>query len=88
MTWHETYDRGVRTKPGQIQQGSGTTPTLMGTRFITITDNADPQMHVLVYRRGEKISKPRLVCEVPVLTARQRNGKFTDCDEPFDQRGK
>jgi len=67
LTWHEKYDRGVRIKPGQIQQGSGTTPTLMGTGFITITDNASPQMHVLVYRRGAKIHKPRLVCEVPVF---------------------
>jgi hypothetical protein len=29
-TWAEQYDRGVRVKPGQITQGSGTTPTLDG----------------------------------------------------------
>jgi hypothetical protein len=52
VTWREPYDRGVRQKPGQVGQGSGTTPTLMGKRYVAITDNADPRMHVLAYRRG------------------------------------
>jgi hypothetical protein len=54
-TWRSAYDRGVREKPGQNQQGSGTTPTLFndfaGNRFIAIADNADPLMHVNVYNR-------------------------------------
>jgi hypothetical protein len=47
------YGRGVRMKPGQNQQGSGTTPTLfndfVGNQFVAIADNADPLMHVNVY---------------------------------------
>ncbi len=51
--WRSAYDRGTRTKPGQNQQGSGTTPTVFddfaGNEFVAITDNADPFMHVNVY---------------------------------------
>jgi len=71
VTWHETYDRGVRVKPGQITQGSGTTPTLMGKRFVTIADNADPLMHVLVYRRAAQPNQQRLVCAEPVFRPRR-----------------
>jgi hypothetical protein len=53
--WRAPYDPGVRTKPGQNQQGSGTTPTVFddfeGNQFVAITDNADPFMHVNVYNR-------------------------------------
>jgi hypothetical protein len=67
VTWQEVYDRGIRVKPGQITQGSGTTPTLMGRDLVTIVDNADPRMHVLVYRRAAQTEKPRLVCAEPVF---------------------
>jgi hypothetical protein len=67
ITWREAYDRGTRQKPGQVQQGSGTTPTLMGTDFVAIADNADPQLHVLVYRRAAAVQGSRLVCAVPVF---------------------
>jgi hypothetical protein len=67
LTWAEPYDRGVRVKPGQITQGSGTTPTLMGTQFVTIADNADPRMHVNVYLRAAKPDRPRLICSESVF---------------------
>jgi len=69
VTWREVYDRGIRLKPGQTNFGSGTTPTLMGGRWVAITDNADPQMHVLVYRRAAAVSGARLVCQEPVFAA-------------------
>jgi hypothetical protein len=54
-TWRSAYDRGMREKPGQNQQGSGTTPTLFndfaGNKFVAIADNADPFMDVNVYNR-------------------------------------
>ena len=54
-TWRTMYNRGTREKPGQNQQGSGTTPTLFndfaGNQFVTIADNADPYMDVNVYNR-------------------------------------
>lgn len=67
ITWREAYDRGSRQKPGQIEIGTGTTPTLMGSDLVAIADNADPRMHVLVYRRGPNVSGSRLVCSEPVF---------------------
>jgi hypothetical protein len=73
-TWRSAYDRGVREKPGQNQQGSGTTPTLFndfaGNRFVAIADNADPFMHVNVYNR----QTGALVAQQAVFSAfRERN---------------
>lgn len=67
VTWREMYDRGTRIKPGQAAQGTGTTPTLMGDQYVTIADNADPYMHVLVYQRAATVSTPRLVCSQEVF---------------------
>ncbi|MEU7581136.1 hypothetical protein AB0B50_26440 [Streptomyces sp. NPDC041068] len=68
--WRQTYDRGTGTKPGSVNQGSGTTPDLFGERdaYVAITDNADDRMNVLVYRRGADVpDDKRLVCKVPVF---------------------
>jgi hypothetical protein len=67
MTWSEGYNFGVRIKPGQIYQGSGTTPTLMGTDMVTIADNADPRMNVDVFLRTAAPVTQRQVCSVPVF---------------------
>ncbi|MEU2157320.1 hypothetical protein ABZ532_20270 [Streptomyces sp. NPDC019396] len=70
MVWRQTYDRGTGTKPGSVNQGSGTTPDILGDggRYVAITDNADDRMHVLVYRRGADVpADSRLVCEIPVF---------------------
>lgn len=73
--WRVAYDRGHRRreKPGQVSIGSGTTPTLLNigdAKFVSIADNADPQMHVLVFRR-ESIYKDKpeeqKVCEQAVF---------------------
>jgi hypothetical protein len=68
VTWREVYDRGTRLKPGNLSQGSGTTPTLLGDRWVAINDNADPQTHVLVYDRRDGVVD-RLHCSQPVLAA-------------------
>lgn len=66
VRWSETYDRGTRTKPGQLSQGSGTTPTLIGDDLVAITDNAEPRMNVIFYRRSG--TEPgRELCKVPVF---------------------
>lgn len=64
ITWQAPYDRGAEQKPGQLSQGSGTTPTLIDGR-VAITDNADPQMFVLYLdqRTG------RTVCRAPVFAS-------------------
>jgi hypothetical protein len=68
IIWREAYDRGEKKKPGQLMQGSGTTPTLISDDYITITDNAEPRMNVLVYKRNRKVYGDRLLCKVPVFT--------------------
>lgn len=75
VTWRKAYDRGSRVKPGQVSQGSGTTPTLIGSASsagggsIAITDNADPRMNVLVFRRGKAGPGSAPLCRQPVFPA-------------------
>jgi hypothetical protein len=73
VEWRQVYDRGSARKVGQINQGSGTTPTFIGTQYVAITDNADSRMHVLVYRRAAHLAagQSRLFCSVPVFAAGQ-----------------
>lgn len=66
IVWRETYDRGTRRKMGQINQGSGTTPTLLGRDYVAIGDNAEPRMNVLVFRR-DRTHAHRRVCATPVF---------------------
>lgn len=71
VSWRETYDQGTRRKPGQTSRASGTTPTLfLDERFVSITDNADPRMNVLVYDTSPELAQgEREVCRVPVFAA-------------------
>jgi hypothetical protein len=67
VTWREPYSNiGVK-KPGQTEAGSGTTPTLMGSQYVAITDNADP-MDVVVFKRPKVVTGSRLVCTQPVFS--------------------
>ncbi|HWJ11624.1 MAG TPA: hypothetical protein VNS46_19750, partial [Nocardioides sp.] len=66
VTWAIPYDRGSTKKPGMLSQGSGTSPTLIGERWIAIADNADPQSNVIVYDRRKGVTD-REHCTVPVL---------------------
>jgi hypothetical protein len=67
VTWREVYPNSGIHKPGQSGPGSGTTPDVMGSDYVAITDNADP-MQVVVYRRAKAVSGPRMVCAQPVFT--------------------
>jgi hypothetical protein len=58
VSWRIVYPNSQIHKPGQSDAGSGTTPTLMGRKWVAITDNADP-MDVVVYRRAKAIPKPK-----------------------------
>jgi hypothetical protein len=66
VTWREKYANTKVQKPGQVSAGSGTTPTVMGRKWVSITDNADP-MQVVVYRRGAGVRGDRQVCSIPVF---------------------
>jgi hypothetical protein len=70
VTWRQTYANSGVKKPGQTETGSGTTPTLMGKDFVSITDNADP-MNVVVYRRAARTTAGRVVCTQPVFSRGQ-----------------
>lgn len=69
ITWHETYDRGSHRKIGQINQGSGTTPSIIGQHYVAITDNADDRVALLVYRREADFTGQRLICHVPLFAS-------------------
>jgi hypothetical protein len=66
VSWRVRYRNIGEIKPGQVDAGTGTTPTLMGSKYVAITDNADP-MNVVVYRRARRPRRGRLVCEQPVF---------------------
>jgi hypothetical protein len=64
--WAETfkkgdlvYDNDLMRKPGHLNKGSGTTPTLMDDRFVAICDNAPGRVNLCIYRQdnGELVSK-------------------------------
>jgi hypothetical protein len=64
QVWRSAYLNDGRSKPGQTEIGSGTTPTVMTTGpWVTITDNNDP-IDVVVYNRDSGAQ----VCAVPVFS--------------------
>ena len=65
-TWADTYAQGDlvydndrKIKPGHLNDGSGTTPTLIGDRFVAIVDNGPEHVHLSVFRQndGSLVSK-------------------------------
>ena len=69
VQWRVPYDRGSARKPGMLSWGSGSTPTFFGPTdggdYLTIIDNADTQVHVIV----AKVSTGDVLCTTPVLLA-------------------
>jgi hypothetical protein len=65
IRWQIAYPNSYEHKPGQVDDGTGTTPTVMPGGYVSITDNADP-MDVMVYRTAVG-AKRRTVCRVPVF---------------------
>ncbi|MFJ2834333.1 hypothetical protein ACIO52_03135 [Nocardia sp. NPDC087230] len=66
ITWRVTYANSGQSKPGQVDDGTGTTPTVLPGGYVAITDNADP-MNVVVYRT-DPAAQQREVCSVPVFS--------------------
>lgn len=67
IDWRAPYDRGSARKPGQLSWGTGSTPTYFGPNgddYVTIVDNADTQVHLLVYRAATG----EMVCSQKVLS--------------------
>jgi len=63
IDWRSEYDRGTQVKLGMINQGSGTTPTLIGD-MVAIADNAEPRMNVIFINRSDGSE----VCSIPVFS--------------------
>jgi hypothetical protein len=66
IAWEVQYPNSGQVKSGQVDDGTGTTPTVLPGGYVAITDNADP-MQVVVYRTANK-AKKRQVCAIPVFT--------------------
>jgi hypothetical protein len=71
--WKETYPRSNRYRYGNINNGSGSTPTLMdderGRKYVAITDAGEDRTGLVVYRREAEVSGPRQICRVPLFGA-------------------
>lgn len=68
QTWREPYASTPKPpEAGVFSDGSGSTPTLLGRDYIVITDNASPQINLLVYRRDAEISGDRQICKLPLF---------------------
>lgn len=64
VVWRSDYDSGVRHKPGQTSSASGTTPTIFSDGdLVAFTDNADPQMQVVV----AQTATGRVTCRMGVF---------------------
>jgi hypothetical protein len=74
VDWSVGYPSGGTVKPGQVDDGTGTTPTVLPGGYVAITDNADP-MDVVVYRTAIHRDRSRQVCSVPVFG---RGGSATE----------
>lgn len=66
VTWRRPYPNSGEQKPGQIDDASGTTPTLVGRRWVGIADNAE-RLGVVVYDRRRRPEGPRVVCRQAVF---------------------
>ncbi|HLY81835.1 MAG TPA: hypothetical protein VKQ71_02560 [Acidimicrobiales bacterium] len=79
IVWQVTYPNSGEHKPGQVDNGTGTTPTVMPGGYVNITDNADP-MDIVVYRtaarptrlvrrhgRPRRVRAGRQVCRFPIF---------------------
>jgi hypothetical protein len=67
--WKETFKKGdliynndLSFKPGHLNNGGGTTPTLMDNRFVAIGDNDTSQINICIYDQetGELVFRHKL----------------------------
>jgi hypothetical protein len=71
--WREQYLRSNQYRYGNINNGSGSTPTLMdderGRKYVAITDAGEDRTGLVVYRREANVEGPRQICRVPLFSA-------------------
>ncbi len=73
IVWREAYLRSNQYRYGNINNGSGSTPTLMddarGRKYVAITDAGGDRTGLVVYRRATVTHGPRQICRVPLFGA-------------------
>lgn len=71
VAWKEAYLRSHKYRYGNINNGSGSTPTLMdderGRKYVAITDAGDDRTGLVVYRREAEVDGARQLCRVPLF---------------------
>ena len=70
INWEYAYDVTTNTRPEFVSKGSGSTTTLLGDDLISIADNADGQVNLIVMRReagGYASAEDRIVCKIPLF---------------------
>ena len=69
--WEYAYDVTPNVRPEFVSKGAGTTTTLLGDDLISIVDNADGQVNLIVMRRetggGYATAEDRIVCKMPLF---------------------
>lgn len=68
LVWRTPYDAGSGRKLGGLTRGGGSTPSLLGSEYLTTTDNADRQVALLVVHRDKQPEGSNQVfCRVPLF---------------------
>lgn len=62
------YQAGDGIKKGGVSRGSGSSPSLLGDKYVAFTDNANDQVNLLVYPRARGLNnKTKPLCTVPLF---------------------
>ncbi|EOD43862.1 hypothetical protein UCRNP2_9422 [Neofusicoccum parvum UCRNP2] len=69
VVYNETYSAGSGFKPGGLSRGSGASVGLLGQKYVAITDNADVQVNLVVYRQAEEaaLAGSAFACSIPLF---------------------
>ncbi|KAH8595441.1 hypothetical protein B0O99DRAFT_686857 [Bisporella sp. PMI_857] len=57
IMYNETYSAGDGRKPGGLSRGTGSTPSLLGSKYVAITDN-NADLNLVVYRQVDESYEP------------------------------
>ncbi|KJZ70818.1 hypothetical protein HIM_09777 [Hirsutella minnesotensis 3608] len=64
------YDAGSGIKKGALSCGSGASPSLLGHKYVAITDNADGQVNInIIEQFPDQTDSVAPICKVPIFGA-------------------
>ncbi|OAA36486.1 Quinonprotein alcohol dehydrogenase-like protein [Metarhizium rileyi] len=64
------YEAGDGIKKGALSRGTGASPSLLGPKYVAITDNANGQVNINIYEQyPEQTEKVEPICKVPIFEA-------------------